>query len=175
VYCSGTLSHNKDFATIKDALLKVAKKYDQVKLVFIGPLDIPEEFQALGDKVEVIPRVPREEVYVNLHKADINLAPLELDNPFCEAKSAIKFTEAGILGLPTVAVRNQTFSEAIEEGVDSFLADSTEEWVEKLSTLVEDEELRKKMGEKARKKVLAEYTNRNSDNQEYYDYIKSKL
>ncbi len=174
-YFSGTLSHNRDFATIEKVLLEVAGKFPRVKFVFVGPLDIPNNFQSLGNQIEVKPRVPRKEMYELIYKMDIVLAPLELDNPFCEAKSAIKFTEAGALEVPTVAVRNQTFSETIEDGADGFLADNTKEWVDKLSILVEDEELRKKMGQKARKKVLADYTNLNSNNQEYYDYLRKKI
>lgn len=174
VYCSGTLSHNKDFAIVKEALIKILEKYEKVKLFFIGPLDIPKELARIKNRIEIIPRIPRSEVYPNLYKADINIVPLE-QNPFCESKSAIKFTEAGALKLPTVAVRNQTFSETIEDGVDGFLADNTDEWVEKISRLIEDENLRKMMGEKARKKVLRDYTNKNSQNEEYYDYIKSKI
>ena len=77
--------------------------------------------------------------------------------------------------VPTVAVRNQTFSEAIEDCVDGFLAGNTQEWVEKIGKLVEDEDLRREMGEKAREKVLRDYTNKNSHNEEYYNYLKKKI
>ncbi|HAI74171.1 TPA: hypothetical protein DCL22_02185 [Candidatus Moranbacteria bacterium] len=72
-------------------------------------------------------------------------------------------------------MKNQTFSETIEDGIDGFLAGNTAEWVEKISRLVEDENLRKTMGEKAREKVLKKYTNKNSQNEEYYSYLKSKM
>ncbi len=174
VYCSGTLSHNKDFVVIKDVLMRVMAEYEKVKLTFIGPLDIPEEFDYLKDRIEVVPYVPRKEVYPNLYKTDINIIPLE-QNPFCESKSAIKFTEAGILSLPSIAVRNQTFSEAITDGVDGFLADNSDEWFEKIGKLIEDSNLRKRIGKEARKKVFKFYTNRKSQNFEYYDYIKSRI
>ena len=174
-YASGTLSHNKDFATIGEALLTILEKYENVKLRLMGPLDISPELEAVRDRIEIIPRVPRKEMYEKLYEADINLAPLEIGNPFCESKSAIKFTEAGVLKLPTVAVRNQTFSETIEDGVDGFLAADTGEWIEKLSRLIEDENFRKTMGEKAREKVLKYYTNRNSQNEEYYRFIRGRI
>ena len=34
---------------------------------------------------------------------DINLAPLEVGNPFCEAKSQLKFFEAGLVNCTTIA------------------------------------------------------------------------
>ena len=174
-YYSGTLSHNKDFASITDALMEVLGKYGNVKLLLAGALDVEDKLNEFGARIETLPRVPRDEYYGNIYKCDINLAPLELGNPFCESKSAIKFTETGVLEIPTVAVKNRTFSETIEDGVDGFLAGDTAEWVEKISRLVEDGNLRKSMGEKAREKVLRDYTNKNSRNEEYYGYLRSVL
>ena len=45
----------------------------------------------------------------------------------------------------------------------------------KLEKLITDESLRKSMGEKAREKTLRDYTNKNSHNEEYYKYLRSKL
>lgn len=174
-YYSGTLSHNKDFASITDALMVILEKYKNVKLLLAGLLDTGDKLNEFSERIETLPRVSRDECYGNIYKCDINLAPLEIDNPFCESKSAIKFTEAGALKIPTVAVKNQTFFEAIEDGADGFLAGDTDEWVEKISRLIEDENLRKAMGEKAREKVLNYYTNKNSWNEKYYNYIGSKM
>jgi O-antigen biosynthesis protein len=151
------------------------EKYEKARLLLAGSLDIDHKLNKFADRIEQLPRVPRDQYYENVYKCDINLSPLELDNPFCESKSAIEFTEAGILKIPTVAVRNQTFSEAISDGVDGFLADNTGEWVEKIGKLIEDENLRKAMGAKAREKTLRDYTNENSQNDKYYDYLKSKM
>ncbi len=175
IYSSGTLSHNKDFATVRNVLVDILKKHKNVKLLLMGPLDVPDDIPLPKEQVKIIPRVSRNELYAQLYRADINLVPLEIGNPFCESKSAIKFTEASIVGVPSVAARNRTFSEAILDGVDGFLADNPAEWMEKLEKLIGDENLRKEMGEKARKKVIRQYTNKNSRNDEYYEYIKGRL
>lgn len=174
-YFSGTASHNKDFATITDALQEVLEKYPQTKLYLAGPLDVESKLNIFKDRIITMPLVPRDKYYENIWKVDINLAPLVKDDPFCEAKSEIKFTEAGILGVPTVAIRNETFSGAISDGQDGFLADNTQEWTDKIGKLIEDENLQKEMGGRAREKVIREYTNRNSHEDEYYKYLKSKL
>lgn len=174
-YFSGTRSHDKDFAVVSEALMIILGKYKNVKLFLAGPLGVDDKLNIFKNRIEIYPRVQRDKYYENIYKIDINLAPLELNNPFCESKSEIKFTETGIVKVPTVAVRNQTFSGAIIDGIDGFLAESTDEWVEKISRLVDDENLRKSMGEKAREKVLRDYTNRNSHNEEYYNYLKNKL
>lgn len=174
-YYSGTLSHNKDFATVAEALKRVLEKYKNVKLILAGPLDMEDKLNEFSGRIEILPRVSRDKYYANLYECDINIVPLEMQNPFCEAKSEIKFIEAGILGIPTVAVRNRTFSEAISDGQDGFLAGTEEEWAAALEKLVMDENLRREMGEKARQKVLRDYTNKNSHSEEYYVYLKSVL
>lgn len=174
-YFSGTASHNKDFATITDALVIILEKYPETRLILAGPLDIESRLEKFKDRIINLPFVPRDKFYGNLYKADINLSPLEMGVPFCEAKSEIRYTGAAILEIPTVAVANQTFKEAISDGVDGFVAASTAEWVEKLEKLITDKEFRINMGKLARDKVMKEYTNRNSHNEEYYNYLRSKL
>ena len=174
-YFSGTKSHDKDFATIEDALAKILEKYPKTKLFLAGPLDISRKFQRYEDRVERFVFAPRDEHFGNIAKVDINLAPLEKDNPFCESKSELKWFEAGILGVPTVAVSNQTFSEAIEDGADGFLAGTTDEWVAKIEKLIENADLRKKMGQKAREKILRDYTTVNGHNEEYYGYLRNVI
>ena len=171
-YFSGTASHNQDFATIVPALMQVLEKYQNVKLFLAGPLEVENNLNKFKDRIITLPFVSRDKYYKNIWKVDIALAPLVIADQFCESKSAIKFSEAGILKIPTVAVKNQTFSESIQDGVDGFLAGDTAEWVEKLGKLIENPELRKNMGEKAREKVLARYTNKNSHTEDYYAYLK---
>jgi glycosyltransferase involved in cell wall biosynthesis len=174
-YFSGTSSHNKDFASIADALLEVLGRNENVKLFLAGSLDVDNKLNKYKERIVVMPFVARDKYYENIWKVDVNIAPLVLKDPFCESKSEIKFTETGILKIPTVAVRNQTFSETIEDGADGFLADNKKEWVEKIEKLIKDEELRKAMGEKAREKILRDYTNKNSHTTDYYNYLKKVL
>lgn len=174
-YFSGTYSHNRDFATITDALMEVLEKYPQVKLYLAGYLEEDHILSKYKDRIAKLPFVSRDRYYENIWKVDINLAPLVKGDPFCESKSELKFFEAGILKIPTIAVRNQTFSQAIADGIDGFLADNNSEWVEKIGKLIEDENLRREMGEKAREKVLCNYTNKNSHNEEYYKYLKNRI
>ena len=48
--------------------------------------------------------------------------------------------------------------EIISNGENGFLADSVDDWVEKLSKLIEDESLRKKFGKEGRKTVIEKYS-----------------
>lgn len=174
-YFSGTMSHNKDFATITDALVEVMKKYSQVKLFLAGPLNIENQLDKFSSRIIRSSFVSRKEHFENIAGVDINLAPLEIGDPFCEAKSEIKFSGAGILKVPTIATATQTFKEAITDGVDGFVVSTTNEWMIKLGKLIDDEKLRKEMGEKAYEKTMAQYTNKNSRNEEYYNFLRSKM
>ncbi len=174
-YFSGTATHNKDFETISEALFRVLGKYPNVKLVIAGPLVLPDRFAEFSDRIERLPFADRKKHFENIASTDINLAPLVIGDPFCESKSELKWFEAGIVGVPTVAAATQTFREAIVDGVDGFVASNEEEWFEKLSRLIENEELRKSIGEAARKKVLEKYVTTVRDNREYYDFLRARI
>ncbi len=175
-YFSGTISHNKDFATIIEPLMRIMARYPMVQLFLVGPLDVESALvQRFRHRITQLPYAMRPQHFVNLASCDINLAPLEYHNPFCEAKSELKFFEAGLVRVPTVAVANQTYREAITDGVDGFLAADAEQWEAKLAQLIDDVTLRRTMGEKAYRVSMARYTTAHAANEEYYAYLRSKI
>ncbi|MDP3957662.1 MAG: glycosyltransferase [bacterium] len=174
-YFSGAKGHDKDFATVASALKDILERFPQAELFLAGPLTLGDALSLYEKRIRRIPYVPRNEHFANVARMDINLAPLEIGNPFCESKSELKWFEAGILAVPTVAAATKTFKEAIIDGVDGYVAATTEEWVAKLSRLIEDAMLRKQMGEKAREKVLERYTTLSGKSEEYYNYLRSKI
>ena len=176
-YFSGAHSHDKDFSTIENVIIDLFKKFDKLRLFLGGPLEISEKFDNYKNRIVKIPYVPRRENYKNIAGIDINLAPLEKDNPFCEAKSELKFFEAGILKKPTVATATQTFKEAIDDGINGFVAENETEWRDKLEKLIANGYLRKQMGERAYEKSKKIYTNKIGGklDEEYFNYLKTRL
>ncbi len=174
-FFSGTASHDKDFGTVKEALVGLLEKYPQVVLHLFGPLKIDDIYAKFGERVKTHPFVSWEKHLENISGVDVNIAPLEIGNPFCESKSELKFIEAGVVGVPTVAAATSAFREVIDDGIDGCLAANSREWFEKLEKLVLDRKLREHMGKEAREKVLRENTNIHSHNSEYYDFLRSKL
>src|SRR3989338_7078572 len=85
-YFSGTLSHNKDFATIINALTRIMEKYPQVELFLAGPLDIENKLNKFKNRIKQYPRVSRDKYFENISQVDINLAPLEINNPRSEER-----------------------------------------------------------------------------------------
>lgn len=173
-YLSGTPSHNKDFATIAPVLAMLLGKYPKLRLVLVGPLDIDESLHSYVSQIERVPFLTRESLFEHIRHMDINLAPLEIGNPFCESKSELKWFEAGIMAVPTVASATETFREAIVDGVDGYVAATPREWQEKLERLITSDEERRHMGERARQTVLTRYTTKWSD-EAYTNFLKGKI
>jgi len=92
-----------------------------------------------------------------LHDCDIGLAPLP-DDPFTRGKCSFKVLEYAASGLPTVASPVGTNGEHIVDNVTGFLARSQEEWVAHISRLVEDSELRGRMGAAGREHAASHDT-----------------
>jgi len=159
-YFSGTRTHNIDFQECSKALGRVLESYPSVKVMLVGHLDVGEEFAAFGERIERYPLLPWQELPMLLRRVDINLAPLELNNPFTEAKSALKFFEAAALSVPTVASDVQAFRPFIRHGKNGYLCRSEEEWIDSLRRLVENNGLRREIGNQARNDTLAGLTTR---------------
>lgn len=171
-YFSGTASHDDDFKSITGSLLAVMEARPSVMLVIAGPLILDDAFEPFHERIIRLPFAGRREHFENVSGIDINLAPLVMGNPFCEAKSELKFFEAGAFGIPTVAAATRTFREVIADGIDGFVASNPLEWQEKLLKLINDEHLRKNIGEHALTKVMEKYTTENAQNEEYCQYLK---
>ena len=87
---------------------------------------------------------------------DIGIIPL-VNTEFNKCKSELKYIEFAALGIPVVASDMNVYNEAIEDGVTGFLANNEDEWVDKLSLLIEDPILRNGMVNNAREDILKNY------------------
>jgi glycosyltransferase involved in cell wall biosynthesis len=80
---------------------------------------------------------------------DIGLLPLP-DDPFVRGKSPIKGLQYCASGLAVVADPVGATRELLVDGVNSLLVDGDQTWVTALSRLLDDAELRRKLGSRAR-------------------------
>ena len=120
-------------------------------LTIVGALDLAAfpELEPHAARIELRPLVPLDRLPEEVARFDINLAPLEVGNPFCEAKSPIRCTTAATVGVPTVASPTEPLSDAIVPGETGFLANDVEGWEEAVDCLLGDPEFRSRMGEAA--------------------------
>jgi hypothetical protein len=126
----------------------------------MGAIDPGQAWGALQNRVHVFPFVPWRELPPQLAALDINLAPLVAGNPFNESKSEIKFMEAALVRVPTLASRMDAFADAIRPGQTGLLAGDAQEWQEALDFLVENSGARQAIGQAAYQDVLSRYTPR---------------
>lgn len=93
----------------------------------------------------------------DLAECDIGVVPLS-DLPWNRWKFFYKTIQYMALGLPVVARRMGSNSEIIEDGINGFIVDSDDEWLDRLRALVEEPGLRHAMGEAARATVVERYS-----------------
>lgn len=92
-----------------------------------------------------------------LQEFDIGIMPLP-DDKWTKGKCGFKGLSFMALGLPVVMSDVGVNSDIIDDGENGFLANTTEEWIEKLSLLIENKNLCTKMGLAGRQTVLADYS-----------------
>ena len=93
----------------------------------------------------------------DLSEIDIGIMPLP-DEDWARGKCGLKALQYMALEIPTVCSPVGVNTEIIEDGVNGFLAKNEKEWIEKLSLLIENQELRGKTGCAGRKTVEERYS-----------------
>jgi GT2 family glycosyltransferase/glycosyltransferase involved in cell wall biosynthesis len=165
-YASGSRTHQRDFAEAAGAVARVLAERPHCRLVLFETrggldklLDIDEfvAIEARSDQIEWWPMLPLEKLPEAMARFDINLAPLQLGNPFCDAKSELKYFEAALVEVPTIASPTGPMRRAIRDGETGLLATSEDEWYRALIALVDDAALRRRLAHAAYLDVLWPY------------------
>jgi len=153
VYGSGTNAHDVDFEEAAPALARVLDRCSHARLRLVGSVAVPACLERHGDRIERLPAGGFEDYLHVLAGGDIAIAPLE-DAAFSDAKSAIKYLEASILGLPSVCSPRAAFASMIVDGVNGLLSDDDESWEKALASLVTEPARRRRIAAAARATVL---------------------
>lgn len=156
-YFSGSNTHQVDFKSCEPALLVVMDRHPEVRFVLGGLLELEPEWTRFSDRIERHPMLPHGEMLKVISTVDINLAPLELGNPYAHCKSQLKIFEAGAVKVPTIASATESYSEAIDSGHDGFLASSPQEWLSAMEQLIKFPDLRRLIGERAMQRSLSSF------------------
>lgn len=155
-YLSGSAHHAPDLAVAAPALSRVLAKRPQARLVLAGKIDVPPQLGAFQSQIDRLPFMAYDKFLDVFENIDINLAPLDVRSSFAQARSEIKYSEAGAFAIPTIASPTSTYKSAISDGVTGMLAEGAG-WCEAIIRLVDDVELRRRLGEGARRHILANY------------------
>lgn len=144
-YFSGSATHLDDMNLILPALIEIMERFSNTELLIVGILDVPEQLHHYKERVKVLPFVDYRKLPELMGTVDINLGPLT-DTIFNAAKSENKWVEAALMRVVTVASDVGAFSDRIEEGITGFLCKDPEAWVETLANLIQNPDVRRKVG-----------------------------
>jgi len=143
-----------DLAVLKGLIPQFLERNPHVDFVAAGDPDVHDFLGVPEDRRVSFDRVPFRDMTLPSITAvmDVGLVPLERSN-FNEAKSCLKGMEYNACGIPCVATPTEQYRGWVAEGENGFLARRAHDWVRHLELLVNDHELRREMGRKARVKA----------------------
>ena len=150
---SGSITTIQHFEYAISVLKKLKNKYaDRIEIKVIGDANYTNselDIKGLGwnKKTEI----------EDLCSFDIGIMPLPNDE-WAKGKCGLKGLQYMALEIPTIMSPVGVNIEIIEDGLNGFLASSDDEWIEKLSKLIESKELREKIGKAGRQTVNEKYS-----------------
>ncbi len=160
----GTLTHDRDFNEILPAIKKILYKYRNViDFQLVGALS---NYRFIGS----IPNITKLDVKGNHEYTkfwgwmnenifwDIGIAPLKI-NEFNKYKSDIKFLDYAALEISGIFTRCSSYENTVIHGKTGLLVENdTKTWVEAFEELINDEELRRRIGINAKEYLLSKRT-----------------
>ncbi len=164
----GSFTTTPYLKVVFNAMQQLSKKYDFILKIFGAGeiINIP------GVKIENHGWHLKEEVEY-FQSIDIGIYPL-IDTLWARGKAGFKAIQYMAVGVPVVASSVGMVKDFIKEGVNGYLARTEEEWIEKISKLMEDSDLRKSIGLAGRKTVEERFSVK-VNAPEYLCVIKSVL
>jgi len=157
-YGSGTRAH-KDFLedVFFSAMDVVMSQRQNVEFHAVGHVNAKRLMSKYRNRVFESAAIWDAAAYwAKLGAADINTAILK-KSLLTDAKSEIKWMEAGMFGIPSVVSGTATLMGAIEDGTSGLIANNREDWIKQLLRLVDDPDLRRSIGANAQQQVLKHY------------------
>lgn len=150
---SGSITTIKHFEYAVPFLRELKKKYgDRIRIKVIGDSSYVNE--ELG--IKGIAWNKKDEIS-ELSAFDIGIMPLP-DDEWAKGKCGLKGLQYMALEIPTIMSPVGVNTEIITDGTNGFLATGTDEWVRKISALVDSPELRATIGKAARLTVEQQYS-----------------
>lgn len=157
------------FEIIIPVLLDLKQKYnDQISFQIIGDRYFQNDIIGIqGIEWNINSEIE------DLSHINIGLMPLP-DDEWTKGKCGFKGLQYMALSIPTIMSPVGVNNEIIENGKNGFLANSHKEWVEKISALIDSEELRNKIGKEGRETILKKFSV-NSNKEKYLLGFKSLI
>ncbi|MHC5076628.1 MAG: glycosyltransferase family 4 protein, partial [Planctomycetota bacterium] len=142
--CKSTLRY---LAEIVPALDEIGSQFNNVVLRIVS-----DEFLEVKNIEVEKHQWSLEKQGVELATSNIGLAPLP-DNRFTKGKCGFKILQYMASGLPVIASPVGVNAEYVVDGITGFHASSNSEWIDRVSKLVKNRQMRKDMGQAGRASV----------------------
>jgi glycosyltransferase involved in cell wall biosynthesis len=149
---TGSHSTLKYLETIIGVLQLLEQRYPQVEFLVIADRD-----PALPLQRYQFAKWSRETEITDLASADIGVMPMP-DDDWTRGKCGFKALQYMAMQIPAVISPVGVNKQIVENGVEGFLCDSSDDWFRALEYLVLNPEKRMEMGAKGRQKVLRSYS-----------------
>jgi glycosyltransferase involved in cell wall biosynthesis/SAM-dependent methyltransferase len=149
----GSHSTSRYLSYLDDAFRELLDGFPSLEIHVVGG-----HYKLAGyeDRVRNIPwRLDREQE--SLEAFDIGVMPLK-DDVWERYKCGFKALFYMSMGTPVVCSPVGVNTTIIQEGVNGFLAGSTREWIDRLRSLLEDPDLRERMGRQGRLTIERSYS-----------------
>jgi glycosyltransferase involved in cell wall biosynthesis len=145
----GTLYYLKELVPV---LTEIGKRFPfaQLKIVCNDFLDVPSMHVIQKEWTE-------EDEVADLQSFDIGLGPLT-DDVWTRGKCGLKLVQYLAVGVPVVCSPVGANKEIVADGKVGFWARDDMEWIERLSLLITNPDLRLKMGERGRERIEQKYS-----------------
>lgn len=164
ILCMGTRTHDRDFAMIEPALLRLKAEYgDRIAIDVLGMTsrsELPTGMNRIGPPTHGSRSYPG---FVNWLTSmqprwHIGLAPL-LDTPFNSSKSPIKALDYAALGLAILASDTPVYRGSLADGpAGQLVANEPHAWHAALDWLIRNHNLRQTLARCGREAFLAQAT-----------------
>jgi len=148
---TGTFSTSVYLDLLRPVFQELAKRR-RFRLRVIGNFD----YQLEGVELEVI-RWTLESEVADLQAIDIGVYPLPLEE-WVTGKSGLKAIQYMAFGIPCVATDVGTTPMLIRDGENGLLVRTADQWLSALERLLDDPELRRRLGQQAREDAVAKYS-----------------
>src|ERR1700754_3323091 len=148
---TGSFSTVQHLDTLRGALKQLAET-EQFRLRVIGT----PTYELSSVDVEAMQWRAATELE-DLHAIDVGVMPLPDDN-WSKGKCGLKALQFMALGIPTICSPVGVNTDIIQDNENGFLAMSESEWVDKLTRLLRDAELRRRLGDAGRVTVEQRYS-----------------
>ena len=158
VIFSGAMYHHRGIDVLLESVSKVTKKIPDSKFVLLGDGPEMEELKKMVYGKEISKNVifkgwvDRNEIPKYLSESSIGIGPLR-NTEVTRHALPIKVLEYMASGLPILAIKDTLPEDVLKNDENGFFVTDSVELSKKIIKLLEDNELRRKMGEKSKKMV----------------------